>query len=274
MVGPSEGADSEMSSASMDDSISRNDHDTSPNPQKEEVSIQQNGASAEEEELDEFGLPIMKKSHPASTRSASFASAQSSIDEEPPEHETSNAIEEEQDEGVADIEDNDVEEEEEPTSPTSPMEWPRLSRSTLPATGHVKNSPFHATPPKSKEKDTVYAERAKDLIKVSPVSNSIFKKRDPPISGTSPMSMSSPATPRPESQPNTHIEEEPTATPPSQQESEESTAKPTESSEPIEKPQTETNTETSPSQPPPKVTITTDLENRNTSLSPEPKESA
>jgi len=262
MVGSSEGADSEMSSPSTDDSISRNDHDTSAISHKDEVSIQENASFTEQEELDEFGLPIIKRSRPASTRSASFASARSSIDEEPPLHEISNTIEEEEDEGAADIEDNDVGDEEEPTSPTSPTEWPRLSRSTLPGTGHVKNSPFHATPPKTKEKDTVYAERAKDLIKVSPVSNSIFKKKDSPVSARSPTSMSFPATARSESRPNTPLKEEPTETFPKKEEPEESMAQSTETAEPIEETTTETNIEISTPQTPPNVTISTDLDNR------------
>ena len=135
----------------------------------------------EEEELDEFGLPVPKivvNSRPPSSRSDStFESARSSIDEDiDPAPVSSRSHDEEE---GADIEDNDIEDG--VNEETSPMEWPRLSRSTLPGTGHVKSSPFHASPRKPSEKATKYAERAKDLIKVSPVSNSIFKRQESPI---------------------------------------------------------------------------------------------
>jgi len=87
------------------------------------------------------------------------------------------------------VEDNDIDEEMNGVS--SLGEWPRLSRSTLPGTGHVKSSPFHAPPSNSDlEKQTVYAERAKDLVKVSPVSNSIFKRKDSPIEPVTTLSRS------------------------------------------------------------------------------------
>jgi Protein of unknown function (DUF726) len=110
-------------------------------------------------ELDEFGLPISTFScSPALSRSPSFQSAHSSLN----------------DDAEADIEDND-------RLDDAHIEWPRLSRSTLPGSGHVKSSPFHAPMEVVTEKGPVtYAERAKDLIKVSPVSNSVFKKRESP----------------------------------------------------------------------------------------------
>jgi hypothetical protein len=123
-------------------------------------------------ELDEFGLPISKLvvSSRGSSRD-SFESAHSSI-EEAVEHDESRGDTREED---ADVEDNDVDDEQ--LSPSAIVEWPRLSRSTLPPEGHVKSSPFHATPPKPTERNQLYAERAKDLLKVSPVSNSIFKRQ-------------------------------------------------------------------------------------------------
>src|SRR5208282_524386 len=123
----------------------------------------------EKEELDEFGLPIRKimmNSRPPSSRSESFTSARSSIDEDI--HDTHH------DDDNADVEDNDVEDNTELSNPA--MEWPRLSGSTLPGAGHVKSSPFHTAPPKPTEKQSIYADRAKELVKVSPVSNSIFKR--------------------------------------------------------------------------------------------------
>jgi hypothetical protein len=45
----------------------------------------------------------------------------------------------------------------------------------------VKSSPFHAAPPKQPEKQTIYADRAKELVKVLPVSTSIFKRQQSPI---------------------------------------------------------------------------------------------
>jgi len=50
----------------------------------------------------------------------------------------------------------------------------------------VKSSPFHVTTPqpKDEEKTSLYAERAKNLIKVSPVSNSVFKRQESPIATT------------------------------------------------------------------------------------------
>ena len=132
----------------------------------------------EREELDEFGLPVPKivvNSRPPSSRSEStFQSARSSIDED-----IDSASKSHNEAEVADIEDNDVDET--VNEQMSPMEWPRLSRSTLPATGHVKSSPFHVPSRKPMEKNSKYAERAKDLIKVSPVSNSIFKRPGSPI---------------------------------------------------------------------------------------------
>jgi len=139
---------------------------------------------SEEEELDEFGLPVPKlvvNSRPASSRSdSSFESARSSIDGEDPDRARISAMSHDDDEDGADVEDNDAEEVVE--EQTSPIEWPRLSRSSLPGSGHVKSSPFHAAPSKPTEKNTKYAERAKDLMKVSPVSNSIFKRKESPIS--------------------------------------------------------------------------------------------
>ena len=148
-----------------------------------------------EEELDEFGLPIPKiviNSRPPSSCSESFTSARSSIDEDI--HDTHH------DDENADVEDNDVEENNETSNPA--MEWPRLSRSTLPATGHVKSSPFHAAPPKPPEKQTIYADRAKELVKVSPVSNSIFKRQGSPIEGSSSRSTSFPDKSEPPKSPH------------------------------------------------------------------------
>jgi len=135
----------------------------------------------EEEELDEFGLPVPKivlnSRPPSSSSDSSFESARSSIDEDIDPARVSSKSHDE-DEG-ADVEDNDVEDA--VNEETSPIEWPRLSRSTLPGSGHVKSSPFHTSPRKPSEKNAKYAERAKDLIKVSPVSNSIFKRQESPI---------------------------------------------------------------------------------------------
>jgi len=138
--------------------------------------VQKAPEGEEKEELDEFGLPVPKirvNSRPPSLYSDSFASARSSIDGE--------GEADLPDEGAAaDVEDNDMDEETNGVS--SPGEWPRLSQSTLPGSGHVKSSPFHAPPStKDPEKETVYAERAKDLVKALPVSNSIFKRKDSPI---------------------------------------------------------------------------------------------
>jgi len=142
-------------------------------------STSKRNATEEKEELDEFGLPIPKivvSSRPSSTRSDSFESAHSSIHDDDYKQEKFMSREEED---AADVEDNDVEDNSGQTSPA--IEWPRISRSTLPATGHVKSSPFHAAPPKPTETNRLYAERAKDLIKVAPVSNSIFKRQESPI---------------------------------------------------------------------------------------------
>jgi hypothetical protein len=142
----------------------------------------------EKEELDEFGLPIPKimiSSRPLSTRSDSFESARSSIhaDDNVQEEDTSR-----EEEDAADVEDNDVEDnnvEDNAGQTNSPIEWPRVSRSTLPATGHVKSSPFHAAPEKPTEPNRLYAERARNLIKVAPVSNSIFKRQESPVAESS-----------------------------------------------------------------------------------------
>ena len=144
---------------------------------------------SQEEELDEFGLPVSKlaASSRRSSRSDSFESARSSIDMSP-RWDASKSSHDEDD--VADVEDNDVEDFIHGRSMPA-MEWPRLSQSTLPGTGHVKSSPFHNTPhSKPSVKETVYAERAKELIKVSPVSNSVFRRQDSPIV-ESPLSRSS-----------------------------------------------------------------------------------
>ena len=157
-----------------DDPILRDggdDPDRTPNSAKDTSA--QHGEESDAEELDEFGLPVPKirinSRPPSSSRSESFASARSSIDE-PTDNEDDNA----------DVEDNDVEDNE-PEQIGPAGEWPRVSRSTLPGTGHVKSSPFHAAPPKPTEKTTIYAERAKDLVKVLPVSNSIFKRQESPV---------------------------------------------------------------------------------------------
>jgi hypothetical protein len=137
------------------------------------------GVTEEKEELDEFGLPIPKivvSSRPSSTRSDSFESAHSSIhgDDDIQERDISR-----EEEDAADVEDNDMDDDAGQTG--LPIEWPRVSRSTLPATGHVKSSPFHAAPAKPTETNRLYAERARDLIKVAPVSNSIFKRQESPV---------------------------------------------------------------------------------------------
>jgi hypothetical protein len=169
-------------------------------------SASKRSATEVKEEVDEFGLPIPKilvSSRPSSTRSDSFQSAHSSIHDDDDQQEKFASREEED---AADVEDNDIEDSADQLSPA--IEWPRISRSTLPATGHVKSSPFHAAPPKPTGTSRLYAERAKDLIKVAPVSNSIFKRQESPvaesalprspstISITSPKSVkSSPSTP-------------------------------------------------------------------------------
>ena len=147
----------------------------------EQASLESRAAIKEEkDELDEFGLPVPKfRSSPMSrSRSNSFQSARSSIDEEDEEAEHNQGLTttKHEDEDVADVEDNDAEDDND--EPNGTGEWPRLSRSTLPGTGHVKSSPFHSTVPQpQEEKNSIYAERAKDLVKVSPVSNSVFKRR-------------------------------------------------------------------------------------------------
>src|SRR5271170_4626744 len=171
----------------------------------------------EEEELDEFGLPVPKivvNSRPPSSRSdSSFESARSSIDEDIDPARVSSKSHDE-DEG-ADVEDNDVEDA--INEERSPIEWPRLSRSTLPGSGHVKSSPFHASPRKPSEKNTKYAERAKDLIKVSPVSNSIFKRQESPIeSSISPSASTNTITSQVDSK-NTAQENHPAPTEPPQE---------------------------------------------------------
>lgn len=151
-------------------------------PTTSNMALPSGNDEVEEEELDEFGLPVPKiivNSRPPSSRSdSSFESARSSIDEEDTDPARVSSKSHDDDE-VADVEDNDTEEVVD--DQTSPIEWPRLSRSTLPSSGHVKSSPFHAAPSKPTEKNAKYAERAKDLIKVSPVSNSIFKRQESPI---------------------------------------------------------------------------------------------
>jgi hypothetical protein len=146
------------------------------------VSESPRGKEEIEIELDEFGLPTSKLviSSGGSSRD-SFESAHSSIDEEDIHEESRGHTREEDD--AADVEDNDVDDEH--LSPSAAVEWPRLSRSTLPPEGHVKSSPFHATAPKPTERNQLYAERAKDLLKVSPVSNSIFKRQGSPSPITS-----------------------------------------------------------------------------------------
>jgi hypothetical protein len=155
-------------------------------------STSRNAMDDEKEELDEFGLPVPKYTSPATTRSRSdsFQSAQSSIadDEDEDEVEQGRNSAAGEDDGSADVEDNDIEEK---VELPNAGEWPRDSRSTLPSTGHVKSSPFHVhvIPPKPSEKSTLAAERAKSLIKVSPVSNSVFKRQDSP-GATSPRPLS------------------------------------------------------------------------------------
>lgn len=144
----------------------------------------------EEHEFDEFGLPIPKLLVTAladSSRSSSFESARSSIDEDidPPKKRSN--ISNEDDE--ADIEDNGTEDAGSENL-DSAIEWPRVSRSTLPAVGHVKSSPFHTTPPKPTRTTLTSAERAKDLAKIAPVSNSVFKRQESPVATKSPMSAS------------------------------------------------------------------------------------
>src|SRR5215471_10017296 len=175
MTEKEKGAASEMSAIPGNSILS----DRHPTDSDNEIADNLHTASkpqegVEEEELDDFGLPIPKiiiNSRPPSSDSESFTSARSSIIHDA-QHDDDNA----------DIEDNDVEDNTEPSNPS--MEWPRLSRSTLPGAGHVKSSPFHAGPSKPPEKQTMYADRAKELVKVSPVSNSIFKRQNSPIEGT------------------------------------------------------------------------------------------
>jgi hypothetical protein len=155
-----------------------------------------------DDELDDFGLPAAKivvNSRPTSSCAESFASARSSIDEA--NDERGDCLNSKEDDEVADVEDNGQDIERDISNVT--IEWPRLSKSTLPGAGHVKSSPFHATSPKPSDKSTEYAERAKDLIRVSPVSTSIFKIRDSPlaesplpITPVSPITASSPQNAR------------------------------------------------------------------------------
>jgi hypothetical protein len=169
MTGKEGGANKNMSPLSDDPVLSNNSDTKIKNYSKTSA---QNEDGLESEDLDEFGLPILKivvNSRPPSSRSDSFASARSSLDE-PLDNEEENA----------DVEDNDVEDDVNGLS-DSVMEWPRLSRSTLPTSGHVKSSPFHVISPKPAEKNVIYADRAKDLVKVAPVSNSIFKRQESTI---------------------------------------------------------------------------------------------
>jgi hypothetical protein len=173
MTEEKEGVDSTMSPLPDDPILRDGGDDSDGTPSSITDTNVQHGEEAETEELDEFGLPTPKirinSRPPSSSRSESFASARSSIDEL-----TDN------EDGNADIEDNDVDDNvPEQTSPA--LEWPRVSHSTLPGAGHVKSSPFHAAPPKPAEKNTIFAERAKDLVKVLPVSNSIFKRQESPV---------------------------------------------------------------------------------------------
>jgi hypothetical protein len=164
-----EGGDDHERSSSLSDPSTSSQGEKLANT-IEDVSELENEKGKEDVELDEFGLPVPKLvvSSRGSSRD-SFESAHSSINEEDEEKDSV------RDDDVADVEDNDVDEPEQ-TSPTA-VEWPRLSRSTLPPEGHVKSSPFHTTPPKPSGRNQLYAERAKDLLKVSPVSNSVFKRQ-------------------------------------------------------------------------------------------------
>jgi hypothetical protein len=225
---------------------------------------QQDHNEGQTEELDEFGLPVPKiiiNSRPPSAYSDSFASARSSLDEARP-------TDMPDDDANADVEDNDVDEPVEGANGVSgPIEWPRLSRSGLPATGHVKSSPFHAPHgTKDSEKQTVFAERAKDLIKVSPVSNSIFKRKDSPIEPSPSRSVSF-GTPPSESKdaPNDQTRETRSHSAPPQPipqfetpSAEPQDAKPAEQKE---------DTPTEAKEEKPKVTVTTDISHsRNASL--------
>ena len=209
----------------------------------------------EKEDLDEFGLPIPKiiiHSRSSSSGSESFTSARSSIDEDI--HDTQH------DDDNADVEDNDVEDNTEASNPA--MEWPRLSRSTLPGTGHVKSSPFHAAPPKPCEKQTIYADRAKELVKVLPVSNSIFKRQNSPIEGSFSRSTSLNAIPtQPEPPKSPHKETRSQSQPPE----ETSRVATTEHASEITPPENTTEVK-------PKVTISTDVSHsRNPSNNSETK---
>jgi Protein of unknown function (DUF726) len=144
----------------------------------------------EEHEFDDFGLPIPKlvvTSQADSSRSSSFESARSSIDEDIDPSKKHSNISNEDDE--ADIEDNGTEDADSENL-DSAIEWPRVSRSTLPAIGHVKSSPFHTTPPKPTRTMLTSAERAKDLVEIAPVSNSVFKRQESPVTTKSPTSTS------------------------------------------------------------------------------------